>query len=87
LLHGANDWRVPVDGSRKFAEAARAQGKDVTYVEFEGQGHRVKGVSRNVEAWQERLDFLSKVLAKLGEADSVAGATGVDAVPSSATQD
>ncbi len=87
LLHGANDWRVPVDGSRKFAEAARAQSKDVTYVEFEGQGHRVKGVSRNVEAWQERLDFLSKVLAKRGEADPVADETGVAGAPSSATQE
>lgn len=62
LLHGSNDWRVPVNGSRKFVEAARAGDKDVTYVEVAGQGHRVKGVSRNVAAWQERFDFLSTVL-------------------------
>ncbi len=87
LLHGANDWRVPVEGSRKFVEAARANGKDVTYVEFEGQGHRVKGVSRNVDAWQERFDFLSAVLAKLVQADSLAAEGGRDARPSPASQE
>ena len=67
-------------------EAARANGKDVTYVEFEGQGHRVKGVSRNVDAWQERFDFLSEVLAKLGQPDSPTDGGGRDARPSPTPQ-
>ena len=67
LLHGSNDWRVPVDGSRQFVAAAEANGKDVVYVEFPGQGHRVKGVARNVEAWQRRLDFLTAVLSAATE--------------------
>jgi dipeptidyl aminopeptidase/acylaminoacyl peptidase len=58
LLHGANDWRVPVDGSREFAHKAETLGKSVTYVEVEGQGHHVEGLERIVAAWQSRLDFL-----------------------------
>ena len=63
LLHGGADWRVPVDGSRAFVEAAKAAGKDVTYHEVEGQGHHVEGLARIVEAWQARLDFIERVLA------------------------
>jgi len=62
LLHGGNDWRVPVEGSRSFVDAAKAAGKDVTYVEVEGQGHHVEGQERIVEAWQARLDFIERVL-------------------------
>ena len=57
-MHGGNDWRVPVEGSRQFAQKAETLGKAVTYVEVEGQGHRVEGLERIVEAWQARLDFL-----------------------------
>lgn len=62
LLHGGNDWRVPVEGSRAFAKAAEAAGKQVVYVEIEGQGHRIEGRERIVEAWQARLDFIESVL-------------------------
>jgi dienelactone hydrolase len=67
LLHGGNDWRVPVDGSRKFVEAAKAAGKQVTYVEVEGQGHAIEGQARIVEAWQARLDFIGSVLGDPGK--------------------
>ena len=62
LLHGSNDWRVPVAGSREFAERAKAVGKAVTYIEVEGQGHRIEGLPRIVDAWQARLDFIAKVV-------------------------
>jgi dipeptidyl aminopeptidase/acylaminoacyl peptidase len=58
LLHGANDWRVPVEGSRSFAAKGKTLGKSVTYFEVEGQGHSVKGLERIVETWQARFDFL-----------------------------
>jgi dienelactone hydrolase len=64
LLHGANDWRVPVEGSRAFAAAAEAAGKPVTYVEIEGQGHRIEGHERIVAAWQARFDFIESALAE-----------------------
>jgi dipeptidyl aminopeptidase/acylaminoacyl peptidase len=58
LLHGSNDWRVPVEGSRAFVERARAAGKRVTYFEVEGQGHHVEGLERLVDSYQARLDYL-----------------------------
>lgn len=63
LLHGANDWRVPVEGSRAFAEAATKLGKPVTYLEVAGQGHAIQGDARIVESWQARFDFIEGVLA------------------------
>jgi dipeptidyl aminopeptidase/acylaminoacyl peptidase len=63
LLHGANDWRVPVDGSRAFAEKATKLGKPVTYLEIAGQGHKIEGDARIVETWQARFDFIEKTVA------------------------
>ncbi|MBC8067648.1 MAG: S9 family peptidase [Deltaproteobacteria bacterium] len=68
ITHGSNDWRVPVDGSRQFAEAAKAAGAPVTYVEFEGQGHHIEGLALQVKLYQVRLDFLMAV-AKAASAD------------------
>lgn len=62
LLHGENDWRVPVAGSRAFAEAARALNKPVTYVEVKGQGHSIEGIERIAQTWDARFDFLERVL-------------------------
>jgi dipeptidyl aminopeptidase/acylaminoacyl peptidase len=62
LLHGANDWRVPVEGSRAFVKAAEAAGKQVSYHEVEGQGHHIEGQARIVEAWQARFDFIANVV-------------------------
>lgn len=64
LLHGGNDWRVPVAGSQAFVEAAKAAGKTVTYHEVEGQGHHIEGQGRIVEAWQARLDFIGSVVGE-----------------------
>ncbi|TPV93858.1 MAG: S9 family peptidase [Myxococcales bacterium FL481] len=59
LLHGANDQRVPVAGSRAFAKRAEAAGKRVVYVEVEGQGHHIEGLDRIAAAFQARFDFLA----------------------------
>lgn len=64
LLHGGNDWRVPVEGSRAFVEAAKAAGKQVSYHEVAGQGHHIEGQARIVEAWQARLDFIESVVGE-----------------------
>ena len=64
LLHGANDWRVPVDGSRAFAEKATELGKPVTYLEIAGQGHKIEGDARIVETWQARFDFIEKTVGE-----------------------
>jgi dienelactone hydrolase len=63
LLHGGNDWRVPVEGSRAFADKAKAAGKPVTYLEVEGQGHAIEGQERIVDAWRARFAFIESALA------------------------
>ena len=70
LMHGAEDWRVPAEGSRVFAEKARALGKALTYLEVPGQGHRVEGLEHLVQVFQARFDFLSAVLAGQGRTPS-----------------
>lgn len=64
LSHGENDNRVPVAESRAFAAACAAAGKGCTYVEFAGQGHRVRGLENEVRLYQARFDFLNKVLTE-----------------------
>jgi pimeloyl-ACP methyl ester carboxylesterase len=50
LVHGAGDETVPVKRSRRFADAARAAGDDVTLIEPNPGGHRVH-VDPRTEAW------------------------------------
>jgi dipeptidyl aminopeptidase/acylaminoacyl peptidase len=51
LVHGAEDATVPVKRSRRFAEAARAAGDDVTLIEPNPGGHRAH-VDPRTEAWE-----------------------------------
>jgi dipeptidyl aminopeptidase/acylaminoacyl peptidase len=61
LTHGTNDSRVPIEGSRQMADSLRKYNKDFALVEFEGQGHGIKGLerqARNYRAWFEFLELL-----------------------------
>jgi dipeptidyl aminopeptidase/acylaminoacyl peptidase len=60
LTHGTNDQRVPVEGSRFMADSLRKYDKDVKLVEFEGQGHVVKGLENNKEFFRLWFEFLEK---------------------------
>ena len=62
LTHGSNDNRVGVTESRAFAEAAKRLGKPVTYIEFEGQGHGIKGLENQVRYYRAQLDFLEGIV-------------------------
>jgi dienelactone hydrolase len=76
LTHGANDNRVGVSESRQFSEEARRLGKPVTYVEFEGQGHGIKGLENLVRYYQVQFDFLQQVVCgSRGERIPACGAT------------
>lgn len=90
VTHGANDWRVPVDESRRFVDKARALQKPVTYVEFPGQGHHIEGVERVAQLYQARLDFLSSVARRSGASAPVpaaqAPAAPAPAAPAPAAQ-
>lgn len=62
LTHGSNDNRVGVTESRQFHDAARELGKPVTYVEFEGQGHGISGLTNLLRYYQTQFDFLQDVV-------------------------
>ena len=61
LTHGTNDSRVPIAGSRMMADSLRKYHKDVTLVEFEGQGHGIKGLANTVRNYQVWFGFLETV--------------------------
>jgi dipeptidyl aminopeptidase/acylaminoacyl peptidase len=72
LTHGSNDNRVGVSESRQFHDAARELGKPVTYVEFEGQGHGIRGLTNLLRYYQTQFDFLQNVVCgREGEGLSV----------------
>jgi acetyl esterase/lipase len=58
LVHGAEDATVPVKRSRRFAEAARAAGDDVTLIEPNPGGHRTH-VDPRTEAWKIAARWIS----------------------------
>jgi dipeptidyl aminopeptidase/acylaminoacyl peptidase len=64
LLHGENDQRVPVAESRQFAAACETAEKDCTYIEFEGQGHGLKGVRNQVRVWKSVFAFLETAVVQ-----------------------
>lgn len=61
LTHGTNDSRVPIEGSRAMAEALRTNGKEVELIEFEGQGHGIKGLENNVRNYNVWFRFLESL--------------------------
>ncbi len=72
LTHGSHDRRVPVEGSRHFAEAAKSHGLPVVYEEFEGQGHGISGLDNRLRYYRAVFEFLeSRVDSRLQDrADS-----------------
>lgn len=61
LTHGTNDSRVPIEGSRWMADSLRKYQKDVTLVEFKGQGHGVKGLDNTITRYKAWFDFLETI--------------------------
>jgi len=58
LVHGAEDETVPVERSREYAAAARAEGDDVTLVEPVPGGHRIHPDPRS-EAWRAAAEWVA----------------------------
>ena len=61
-FQGSDDRAVPPAQSRAIAEAARAAGCPVAYLEFEGEGHGFRQAANLVRALQAELAFLGRVL-------------------------
>ena len=62
LVHGENDNRVPVTESRRFAEKAKELNKNVTYVEFAGQGHGIDGLDNTLNYYRAVFAFFSQLV-------------------------
>ena len=58
LVHGAEEATVPVKRSRRFADAARAAGDDVTLIEPNRGGHRVH-IDPRSEAWEIAAQWMA----------------------------
>ncbi len=58
LTHGTNDSRVPIEGSRWMADSLRTYSKDVTLIEFEDQGHGIKGLDNYITFYNVWFEFL-----------------------------
>ena len=58
LTHGTNDSRVPIEGSRWMADSLKAYAREVAIVEFEGQGHGIKGLDNYITFYNVWFEFL-----------------------------
>ena len=61
LTHGTNDSRVPIEGSRWMADSLKKYNKAYQLIEFEGQGHSIKGLENNVNNFKVWFEFLSTI--------------------------
>jgi dipeptidyl aminopeptidase/acylaminoacyl peptidase len=62
LLHGTNDTVVPVRQSQRMADALRAAGKPVEFIEFKGEDHWLSDGATRVRLLQELERFLAQHL-------------------------
>lgn len=66
LLHGDQDWIVPVEHSRRMERALRRAGRDVRYVEVEGEGHPYWSDEHQTTMYTEVEAFLARHLPAAG---------------------
>jgi dipeptidyl aminopeptidase/acylaminoacyl peptidase len=63
MLHGTADQAIPVEQSREYERAARALGKSIAVVYFEGIGHMPSlRPESQIEARQRAIAFLREKL-------------------------
>ena len=64
LTHGTNDSRVPIEGSRWMADSLEKYNKNYKLVEFEGQGHGIKGLENQIRFYKTWFNFLESLNGK-----------------------
>lgn len=72
LMHGKEDERVPVAHGRRMRDALEANGKDVTWLAFDEEGHGLYYQHSQIAYWQAMLDFLGKHLPVAPQAGAAA---------------
>lgn len=68
LMHGQEDWVVPVIQSRRMADALKDAGKEFEYHEFEGGTHFLNYGANRLAAFEYMDAFLAKHLGNSSEA-------------------
>ncbi|HVZ98891.1 MAG TPA: alpha/beta fold hydrolase [Caulobacterales bacterium] len=59
LIHGTNDTVVPIEQSRRMRDRLQAAGKDVRYVELQGDDHYLSDATTRTQMLQELETFLA----------------------------
>lgn len=60
LLHGEEDWTVPVEQSRIMEKALKGAGKQVRLIEYTGQGHSGWASTIEVSSLKDMLAFVDQ---------------------------
>ena len=74
LMHGREDERVPIAHGRRMRDALQANGKDVTWVVFNEEGHGLYYQRNQIAYFEAMLDFLGKHLPVASQAGAPPGA-------------
>lgn len=64
LIHGSNDNRVDIEGSRRMALKLKEKNKPYTFVEFPGLGHGIKGIENSKKFYSACFTFLENKVLK-----------------------
>ncbi|HYE45783.1 MAG TPA: S9 family peptidase [Caulobacter sp.] len=62
LIHGDQDWTVPIEQSEIMEKALKKAGRPVIFSRYEGQGHGGWAREEEIKALKEMLDFVDKHL-------------------------
>jgi dipeptidyl aminopeptidase/acylaminoacyl peptidase len=63
VVHGEHDTNVPISEALQIVAALRALGRDVDYLELEGEGHEFRRASSRLRLLEAVTSFLSGVLS------------------------
>lgn len=64
LLHGDEDWTVPVEQSRIMEKALTKAGKSVLLVEYKGQGHSGWPPTKEIEGLNAMMAFVDQYIGE-----------------------
>ena len=83
VVHGRNDFNVPLSESEQIVDALRARGRDVTLRVFEDEGHELHRLANKRAFVLETVDWLCRRLADAGrmQMQTVAGSLTTGASP------
>lgn len=62
LIHGDQDWNVPIEQSEIMEKALKKAGRTVTFTRYENQGHAGWAPSEDIKALDQILVFVDKYI-------------------------